>query len=687
MLKIHRLHGTLAYLAVALAVITLTHCGGGGGSSSSNTPPPQQQPVAISTSPASASLSLGQTQQFTATVSNSSNTAVTWQVNNTTGGSSQAGTISASGLYTAPNALPNPAQVTITAVSQADTTKTSSATVTVTSSVSVSPVGPANPTVPAGGTEQFTATTSGDPGSLGVTWSVNGTAGGDSTNGTITAKGLYTAPAFPPAGGTVTISAASVADSSKSVSTTATISIANASLSGSYAFSLNGGAPGGGIESVAGSFTADGQGNLKSGLEDLNSPIHLLTNAAFAGTYSIGADGRGTATITNSQGTFTFRFVMVSTQHGLITEFDGTATIAGTFDRQDTTAFSNSALQGGYVFGFTGSDTAGNPVASAGQLTADGAGGIKSGIEDINDNGAVSASQPFTGTYTIASSGRGTASFTGAAGTTNYAFYVISANQVDYVDIDAAEAVGGIAYKQTSSAYSNASLSGNFFFYFASEVLAGQTGGKNGVPSVAAGLLVADGSGNFKSSSTEDQIVGNVGLEGLPLTGQYTIAPNGRGAGTLTVNVAGAPISFTVTFYMVSSSSGIIMETLASSSPVNLGSMIAQQSTSFLNASLNGRYGFSLQGAQFKLLGPLTDVGQITADGNGNLSATEDVDTAGQLTAGAQATGKYGPDNTGHPSASLGTSSFLMYVVSPSQIFFVDNSNTGIREGFAELQY
>ncbi len=62
---------------------------------------------------------LGSVVQLTATVSNTSNTAVSWQVNGVAGGSSAAGTISAAGLYTPPIAIPSPNTVTITAVTQA----------------------------------------------------------------------------------------------------------------------------------------------------------------------------------------------------------------------------------------------------------------------------------------------------------------------------------------------------------------------------------------------------------------------------------------------------------------------------------------------------------------------------------------------------------------------------------------
>lgn len=79
--------------------------------------------VSVSISPTYAVVQLGQPLQFTATVNGTGNTKVTWQVDNADGGDSTTGTVSASGLFTAPSALPIPAAATITAVSQADPTK------------------------------------------------------------------------------------------------------------------------------------------------------------------------------------------------------------------------------------------------------------------------------------------------------------------------------------------------------------------------------------------------------------------------------------------------------------------------------------------------------------------------------------------------------------------------------------
>ena len=82
-------------------------------------------PVTITVAPATVTLTASQTQQFIATVTNSTNVAVTWTISPPGSGS-----ISTSGLYSAPTLIPATQVVTVTATSAADTTKLASATVT-----------------------------------------------------------------------------------------------------------------------------------------------------------------------------------------------------------------------------------------------------------------------------------------------------------------------------------------------------------------------------------------------------------------------------------------------------------------------------------------------------------------------------------------------------------------------------
>src|SRR5437667_5821801 len=91
---------------VTLAALASSSCGGGG--SSAAPPPPSSTITSVTVSPASASLLVKATQQFTANVqgTGSFNSAVIWYVNDVRGGNSTVGTIGANGLYGAPNSVP-----------------------------------------------------------------------------------------------------------------------------------------------------------------------------------------------------------------------------------------------------------------------------------------------------------------------------------------------------------------------------------------------------------------------------------------------------------------------------------------------------------------------------------------------------------------------------------------------------
>jgi len=193
-------------------------------SANNGTCPAGPPSIVVSIAPATASVQTGATQNFTATVTNTTNTAVTWQVNGVPGGNSTVGTISASGLYTAPATVPSPSTVTVTAVSVADPTRSGSAQVTITAPpppVTVT-VAPATTTVQTGGSQAFTATVTNTT-NTAVTWQVNGVAGGNTTVGTISAAGIYTAPATVPSPATVTVRAVSVADATRSGTAQVTI--------------------------------------------------------------------------------------------------------------------------------------------------------------------------------------------------------------------------------------------------------------------------------------------------------------------------------------------------------------------------------------------------------------------------------------------------------------------------------
>ena len=163
--------------------------------------------VGVTLSPTSASVQLGATQAFAATVTGSSNTGVTWTVNGVAGGSAVLGTISSAGLYTAPPVMPASSTVTVRATSVANASAFAQATVTLVSPVKVT-MTPTASTVPLGQAVTFVATVTGST-NTSVTWSVNSVVGGSSTVGTISPAGVYTAPGVMPPTSTVTVGAAS----------------------------------------------------------------------------------------------------------------------------------------------------------------------------------------------------------------------------------------------------------------------------------------------------------------------------------------------------------------------------------------------------------------------------------------------------------------------------------------------
>jgi len=193
----------------------------------------------VTVNPSTASVVLSGTQQFSAAVTGISTTTVTWEL--CTGspaanpapvcGSAALGTININGLYTAPRTVPNPSAISVVATSTTNngnatpgtpTTLYGVATLTISSGVRVrvipatyscSVTAPTNASIATGETFAFTACVTGAENNA-VTWSVNSIVGGNSTDGTITSGGVYTAPSTAP--GNITITATSAQDSSVS---------------------------------------------------------------------------------------------------------------------------------------------------------------------------------------------------------------------------------------------------------------------------------------------------------------------------------------------------------------------------------------------------------------------------------------------------------------------------------------
>jgi hypothetical protein len=559
--RVRRIAVGVSFLAVFLEVIlVVAGCGGGGNGTNISS---------ISITPTAVSVPINTQTEFTATVNlanstTTTTTTVTWEVNGTIGGSSSVGTIvnsvsdSEVGTYTAPTVVPstNNGEVSITAVIQSGssctttttttTTTTSNcttitsntATLTVTAGLGLA-VTPTAAVVPAGSNFQFSALLNGlaDP---TATWSLSSTSGSTAaTLGTIGPNGLYTAPPNPPIGGTVTVTAN---DPNATTAATATVTIvfSDHSLDGPYAFSYRGNDQNGFL-AVAGSFVADGKGNIASGVEDVNSSLTGVATELpiTGGTYTVGTDGRGTITLTAGSGTNTLAFALATSQHAYVTRFDRNVSGSGDIDQQSLTYLTNqlSIITGPYVFKAFGADASRAPMGIAGEFSANGSGTVPltDTILDVNDDGTVTRSDTsLHGSYAMDSNfpdtGRGTLTLTSTTtGQLQFAFYIIdnpTANQPQVgrfrlVEIDSntkPSLAGDMLTAPTGNSFTSANLAaGNYAFTY---------GGNIGTAGYASGgVFTSNGTGNVTGGVVDVNNAGTAQLDTSITSCSYTVDP------------------------------------------------------------------------------------------------------------------------------------------------------------------
>ena len=182
--------------------------------------------VAVQVNPNSATEAVGTTQQFAATVTGSSNTAVTWSVSGAGCSGAACGTISGGGLYTAPASVPSPATLSVRATSVADPSKSASASITVVVATAVLlSISPSSASVPTANADTFTATVTGTS-NTAVAWSLTGPGCTGASCGTLATSSLtavYSAPGVAPSPANIKVVATSMADASKTASADVTI--------------------------------------------------------------------------------------------------------------------------------------------------------------------------------------------------------------------------------------------------------------------------------------------------------------------------------------------------------------------------------------------------------------------------------------------------------------------------------
>jgi hypothetical protein len=439
----------------------------------------------------------------------------------------------------------------------------------------------------------------------------------------------------------------------------------NSELNGQYAFLLTGFDAGGPV-AIAGEFTADGAGHLTSGLQDVNRTSGVSKSQAFTGTYAIGADNRGTLTI----GTATFAFSVGSITSGVaakahIIEFDATGTnVVGVIQKQDPTAFSVAQFSGDYAFGAGSAKSSGGRFGVAGRFTASG-GALTSVVADTDDNGTVQAIPSFTGTYTVATNGRGTITLSPPGATTqvNGSFYIVSASEALLMSIDpqtgalANSLFAGSVLKQIGGPFGISALNGT-------DVISLQgLGSTAGTSDVQVGLLVPTGNGNYTLSTDENN--GGTVTSNAPVTGTYTVAGNGR------VTVTGG--SKPPVIYLVSQDKGFLLGTDTS---VTTGFFEPQVGTNFTNASLSGNYIFGDQAPVVSSSSLSSGIASPNGGTPGTISGTSDNNQVGTLVAGQAFTSPYTVSSNGRTTMGTAPDTNVLYIVSSSKAVFISTKTT-----------
>ncbi|HEY6903294.1 MAG TPA: Ig domain-containing protein, partial [Candidatus Acidoferrales bacterium] len=253
-----------------------------------------------------------------------------------------------------------------------------------------------------------------------------------------------------------------------------------------------------------------------------------------------------------------------------------------------------AVLSGDYAFEFSGFNSGGQ-VVIAGSFTADGAGTITNGVEDINTMAGPPKNQTFTGTYTLGSDNRGQLVFSSLTGSPTFAFAIDPAGAHGrLIEFDSSGIRGsGQLEQRTVSTCAFNTLTGNYAFGVTGEETA--VGGFTAGPSVVVGSFLATppasqaGQGAISAgeadSSAPNGVTGGTGIGGL--SGSFkafaSTPQNTRCTMTLSpVNINVSSMTFSV--YPVSSTEAFLAETdtVGSTTPfLTAGKMLAQTGSPF----------------------------------------------------------------------------------------------------------
>ncbi len=466
-------------------------------------------------------------------------------------------------------------------------------------------------------------------------------------------------------------------------------------LQGPYAFSFSG-YNASGFVAAAGSFTADGAGNITPGEADFTTQQGNTLYKNISGTYTLGQDGRGTITLTSVTGSPTFAFAIDTggSGHGRLIEFDaapivtrgsgrleaqsvstcvvtgtGTNTYSGTFAFGGAGSASSNATGGAGPVAFAGTFTATPPTSPATQGSL-GSGEMDSNAPNNTQFGG--GGNTVSGTY---QSGPDSTHCTMALSTTgladmNYDVYPISFNEAFLIETD--------SNSPTSPYVTLVDMKQQFGQpFFAGAINGAMAGGVSGQvlsgsyqPYVAVMQIVPSGA-NFSFALTDNEAGTASNLPAQNVT--YAIDQFGR------VDTSGFTVNgvFDPVFYLVSGNEAFVVSML-SGGPIS-GHLDPQTLSSFTKASINGTL---VEGttapptsANQNFSGYLTFNGSVTP---ATIVGVQDVSTSSANTAAEAVAGTYVLSSTGatdgsgtvtltQPAAFTGA----FYIVSPTKMVMI----------------
>ena len=251
-----------------------------------------------------------------------------------------------------------------------------------------------------------------------------------------------------------------------------------ASIAGDYAFGMAGETNLAQRTATVGVVTHNGSGGVTAGSMDASVSGGATGQVTITGgTFGApnGTFGRGALSVNEVipgfPGTLNFSYYIVSGGELFILNMDAPAQnvprFSGSALKQNKPGggFTNAALDSTSIFTFTGFDIShAQANVAIGQITANGSGTISSASIDQNADAAILTASS-TGSYTVASSGRGIVSITGLR---QEVVYVVDTNKgfiLEGTTTDPGNDVGlGFFEAQTGAPFSNASLTGQFQF-------------------------------------------------------------------------------------------------------------------------------------------------------------------------------------------------------------------------------